>query len=173
MNVPTIDQYVLLELFTKYGPKYKLLAARTQYGYKSGLSTTGEIVKIAHPIQTGPDTETIVLMGPSGAFGCVNRILLWAAICKTGLPINLIQHIKYGHRNTKLRCKDNGAYGPPVKNNVVVSQRYAIRALLFIIYIEDAMQDYRAMNGQTELPQRRSIQTAPHTPTISSNISNP
>ena len=74
-----------------------------------------------------------------------------------------IQHIKQGHRNTTLRCKDNGQYGPLVTNNFGASQGSAIIALLFTIYLYDVMKDYRAMSDNLNLPQRTAIQAAAQT----------
>ena len=70
------------------------MAPSTQYGYKSELSTIVAIIKIEHAIKTGHGNAIMVLMGPSKAFGFVNRQLLWAALYKAGLPIKMIQHIK-------------------------------------------------------------------------------
>ena len=82
---------------------------------------------------------------------------------KKGLPIPIIQHIKQGRQNTKLRRKDNGTYGPPTANNVWVYQGYALSALLFVIYLDDVMQDCQPLNGEAKLPQRKTIQTATRT----------
>jgi len=129
----------------------------TQYGYKSGLSTLDATIKIEHAIQTVPGNTTIVLMDLSKAFGRVNRQTLWAALYKAGLPLIMIDHIRQGHQHTTIRYKDNGTYGPPTTNNVGVSQRSALSALLFIIYLDDVMQDFQAISDQ-QLPQRTRMQ---------------
>ena len=98
------------------------------------------------------------------AFGCVNRKILWTTLYKAGLPIQLIKHIRQGNQNTVLRCKDNRTYGAPIQNNVGVFQGSALSAILFIIYLDDMVQDYQARNDQ-QLPQRTSIQTSPATHT--------
>ena len=142
-----------------------LMTTSTQYGYKSGLSTIGAIIKLEHAIQTGPDSANIVLMGLSKAFGSVNRRILWETLYKTGLPIPTIKHIMHGHQSTTPRCNDNGTYGTPVINNVGVFQGSALSALLFIIYLEDMMQDYQAMRDYLQLPKRMTAQAAPTTHT--------
>ena len=142
-----------------------LLTPSTQYGYKSGLSTIDAIIKFEHEIKTGTSNLTLVLMDLSKAFDCANRTLLWNAIYKKGLPIPMIQHIRQGHQNTTLRRKDNGEYGLPVKNNVGVFQGSALSALLFIIYLDEVIQDYQALNDEAKLPQRHTIQTAAQTHT--------
>ena len=119
------------------------------------------IVKVEHAIQHGPDSTTRTLMDLTKAFDCVNRQLLWTTLYKTGIPVATIKHIKQGHQNTKLRCKDNGKYGNAVINNVGVFQGSSLSALLFIIYLEDMMQHYQSMNDKQQLPQRSTIQINP------------
>ena len=131
-----------------------LLTSSTKYGYKPGVSTIDAIIRIEHAIQTGPNNLEIAIMDLAKAFGCVNRRLLWATLYKKGIPITTINHIKQGHLNTTIRCKDNGKYGIPVKYNIGVFQWSALSALLFIIYLGDVMHDYQAMSDQQHLPQR-------------------
>ena len=85
------------------------------------------------------------------------------SLYKLGPPGTMIKHIRQGHQNTILRCKDGGQYGHQVKNNVGVFQRSAPSALLFIIYLEDMTQDYTALNDRSQLCQRRQKQIAPET----------
>ena len=42
--------------------------------------------------------------------------------------------------------KQKGTYGTPGNNNIGVFRGSAISALLFIIYLDDMMEDYEALN---------------------------
>jgi len=106
----------------------------------------GEIQKIEHFIQESDKGPQILLMGPSKAFDTINRTQLWTTLYKKGLPLEMITMIRQGHQNTTLYAKHQGAYGKQVTNNVGVFQRSEISALLFIIYLEAMVEDYRAMN---------------------------
>ena len=130
----------------------------TQFGYKSGLSTIDAIIKLEQSIREGIENMAIILMDIAKAFGDVNRVLLWATLYKCGIPITAIQHIRGGLPKTILRHKENRTYGTPITNNVGVFQGSAISALLFIIYLDDVMQDYQAMNDNAQLPRRPTIQ---------------
>ena len=89
---------------------------------KVGSQPSTQLLKIEQSIRTGPTDTTIVLIDIAKAFDNVNRQLLWTTQYKTGLPHTTIKRIKHGHQNTKLRCNDNGEYGPPIINNVGVFQ---------------------------------------------------
>ena len=118
-----------------------VVTSSTQYGYKSGISTIDAIAKIEHAIQTGPASTTIVPMGLSKSFGCVNRLILWTTLYKLGLPIPVILHMENSYQNTTRRHKNNGVYGPPTPNNVGVFQGSALSATPFVIYLDDVMHD--------------------------------
>ena len=100
-------------------------------------------------------------MGLSKAFGTINRTLLWTTLYKKGLPEEMIRHIRRGHLGTKLAPKYKGRYGKSNTNNIGVFQGSAISALLFIIYLDDMMEDLAALNRRTQLPIR-IIQDRPH-----------
>ena len=133
-----------------------LLTSNNQYGYKQGLSTIDAIIKIEHYIQNSDNQTKILLMDLSKAFDTVNRTQLWTTLYKKGLPIELITHLRRGHQNTKLVAKLNGEYGKPQDNNVGVFQGSAVSALLFIIYLDDMMEDYQALNQKSNLATRKA-----------------
>ena len=56
-------------------------------------------------------------------------------------------------------------YGEESKNNVGVFQGSAISALMFIIYLDDMMEDYEAMNHKAKLTARQQIIRGPNTGT--------
>ena len=58
---------------------------------------------------------------------------------------------------TTLSAKHQGKYGKPEINNVGVFQSSAIIDLLFIIYLEDMMEDYQSLNRQAELPTSKEL----------------
>ena len=100
-------------------------------------------------------------MDISKAFGTINRAKLWTTLYTKGVPGEMIRHIGRGHQGTRLAPKYRGRYGEAKGNNIGVSQRSAISALLFIIYLDDMMEDLAALNRSTKLPMR-IIQDRPH-----------
>ena len=72
----------------------------------------------------------------------------------------MTKRIRRGHIGTRLSPKYKGRYGK-LNGNIGVSQGSAISALLFIIYLDDMMEDMEALNRRTNLPIR-IIQDRPH-----------
>jgi len=68
-------------------------------------------------------------------------------MCKKGAPVEQIPNIRRGRQSTQHVEKHRGQYGEPVKNNVGVSQWSEISAIRFVIYLDDMMEDYAAMNN--------------------------
>ena len=102
-------------------------------------------------------------MDLSRAFDAIDRTILWAAIYKKGIPIEMILHIRRGRQKTKPTTKTHGQYGETMCNNVGLFQGSAISALLFIIYCGDVMEDYAALTPQTPIHMRRTQSRAPET----------
>ena len=75
---------------------------------------------------------------------------------RKGLPKTTIRHIWRGHPNTKLMEKERNEYGPVVQNAVGSLQWSEISTLLFIIYLDDLMNDYKSLNDNKEIPRRHS-----------------
>ena len=65
---------------------------------------------------------------------------------KKGIQTELINHIRQGRKGTKFAPEYRGKYGEPSENNIGVSQGSAISAILFIIYMDDVMEDNEALN---------------------------
>ena len=107
------------QLLTKRLPKtLRTITSAQQYGYKTSLSTADAIVKLeAHLTNATPETH-IVLMGLAKAFGEVNRTLLRTTLYKKGSPIEMITHIRRGHKNTILAPKLRNKYGKRSENKV-------------------------------------------------------
>jgi len=140
-----------------------LVTSTTQYGYKQSLSTIDAIYKLEQYIQESNTASKILLLDLSKAFDTINRTQLWATLYKKGLPLETIAQIRQGHKNTKLCPKHQGRYGDLQTNNVGVFRGSAISALLFIIYLDDMMQDLQALNHKNELPMRIRTQRQPET----------
>jgi len=83
-----------------------IITTELQTAYKSGRSAL-DILTINKQIKTD-ETKHIITMCLSKAFDSVNWELLWAIIYKKGIPRKLIQRIRMGHGNTKLRPKATG-----------------------------------------------------------------
>ena len=135
-----------------------ILTANNQFGYKEGLSTTDAIQKVEEYINKATPDSHIILMDLSKAFDTINRPLLWTALYKKGIPIEMIKQIWRGHQNTQLMAKTNNQYGPKVINNVGVFQGSAISALLFIIYLDDVMGDYNALNANKQIATKQTYE---------------
>ena len=97
-------------------------------------------------------------MDLSKAFDAVNRTILRTSLYKAGIPIQTILHIRRGHTNTTLQSKYNKQYGGEINNNIGVSQGSAASALLFIIYLQDMMDDFHALNYLHKIPYRETKQ---------------
>ena len=87
-----------------------IITTELQTAYKSGRSTL-EIRSIINKQKKTDETKRIIMIGLSKAFGSVNRALLWAIMYKKGIPCQLIQRIRMGHGNTKLRPQAKGGLG--------------------------------------------------------------
>jgi len=97
-------------------------------------------------------------MGLAKAFDAISRTQLWTTLYKKGIPVENITQIRQGRLKTTLCGKHRGRYGEEQQNNVGVFQGSAISALMFIIYIDDMMEDYNAINHKHQLPTRKTIQ---------------
>ena len=64
----------------------------------------------------------------------------------------MIKHIRRGHIGTRLAPKYKGRYAKLKENNLGVFHGSAISALLFVIYLDDVMEDMGALNRRTNLP---------------------
>ena len=124
-----------------------LLTGTNQYGYKQGLSTIDALYKIENYIQESNKEAQILLMDLPKAFGAINRTQLCTTLYKRTTPRKHHPNTK-GHQQTMLRAKHQGKYGQPQLNNKGVFQGSAISSLLFIIYIDDMVEDYQAINHQ-------------------------
>jgi len=138
-----------------------LITGINQLGYKHGLSTLGAIQKLEEYIRESKKGSQILTMDLSKAFDAINRTLLWTALYKKGIPLENTTQIRQGHKQTMLCAKHQGKYGKAQENNVGVFQGSAISALLFIIYLDDMMEDCQSLNHQNELPTRMTIQRTP------------
>ena len=96
--------------------------------------------------------QKILLMGLPKAFGAINRKLLRATLYKKGIPEELVRRVGRGHQGTRLAPKYRGRYGESKENNIGVFHGSEIRALLFIIYLDDMTEDLAALNRRTKLP---------------------
>ena len=94
------------------------------------------------------------------ACGGVNRTLPRATLYKKGIPLEMITHIRRGRKNTALAPKLKNKYGEPALNNVGVLRGSAINAPRFIIYQDDAMADYYALNREAEIPLKHTEERA-------------
>ena len=70
----------------------------------------------------------------------------------------MILHLRRGHIQTTLQAKYNKTYGEKTENNIGVFQGSAISALLFIIYLQDMMEDFEAINYLGHIPYRTTKQ---------------
>ena len=104
----------------------------------------------------GGNGSKIVLIELAKSPADVNQKLLWETLYKVGILLPLLEHIRNGRQNTRLRCKELAAIGEPVSNNVGVFQGAALSAPLFIIYLEDAMMGNQSLNEKGRLQRRKN-----------------
>jgi len=88
-----------------------IITAQTQYGYKMNVSTIDAIMKIEDYLENLTPNSNILLMDITKAFDAINRTMLWTTLYKKGLPVEMINHIHRGRKNTQLQAKSNGRYG--------------------------------------------------------------
>ena len=100
-------------------------------------------------IKQAGNNAKILIMDLSKAFDTINRTLLWTTLYQKGIPEETIRHIRRRHTVTKLAPKYKGKYGKINENNIGVFQGSSISALLFIIYLDDMMDDLEALNRRT------------------------
>ena len=78
-----------------------------------------------------------------------------------GVPEEMISRIRRGHQGARLAPKSRGRYGESKENNIGVPHGSSISALLFIIYLDDMMDDLAALNRRTKFSMV-IIQDRPH-----------
>ena len=93
-----------------------IIKTELQTAYKGGRSTLDILSIINKQIKTDA-TKHIIMLDISQAFGSVNREIRWAIVYKKGIPRQLIQRIRMGHENTKIRPKPKGNLGKRQDNN--------------------------------------------------------
>ena len=130
----------------------QILTRGNQFDHKEGISTIDTIIKVEQYIANSNHGAEILLMGLTKECDAINRTPLWTTLYKIGIPIDMIKHIRQGHRDTKLAPKYKGHYGAPSSNNIGVFRESAISALLFIIRMEDMMGDNAALNRGSNPP---------------------
>ena len=141
-----------------------LLTETIQYGYKEQSSCVDALRAVDNFLKDNKKGE-LLLMDLTKAFDSINRDLLWTALFRKGLPLELIGMLMEGHRETKLQVKNKGTYGDPVETNIGVFQGAAFSALGFIIYLCDMIDDFQALNDlekvnnvYTQLPTEETRQ---------------
>ena len=107
-----------------------ILTRNNRYGYKEGISTIGAIIKVEQYIEQEERKDKVLLMGPSEAFGTINRAMLWETLYKKGTPGEMIGRIGRGQQGTRMASEYNGGYGESHGNNIGVSRGSPISALL-------------------------------------------
>jgi len=132
------------------------ITAQKQYGYKTNLSTSDAIIKLGAYLESATQDAHIVLMVPTKAVGEVNRTLLRTTLYKKGIPLETIKRIRRGNKDTKLLPKTKNKYGKATLNNTGDLQGSAIGAMLFIIYKDDMVEDYNAINQEAQIPQKHT-----------------
>ena len=135
-----------------------LLTGTTQYEYKQVLCALGAIVKnrTIHPRWSKRKPNT-----PNGHIESFwhnqQNAIMDNLVQERITPRNYHPHKEKGHQETRLCVKHKGEYGEECQNNVGVFQGSAISALMFIIYLDDTMEDFKAMNRKMKLTTRQQI----------------
>ena len=93
-------------------------------------------------------------MDLANAYDTISRTPLWTTLYMKGIPTERTNHIRHGRQGTKLAPEYKGKYREPWGRNIGVFRGSAISAILFIIYMDDMMEDNAALNRRSNLPAR-------------------
>ena len=74
-----------------------ILTRDNQFGYKEGISAIYAIKIEPYIDHSGRDAE-ILLVDISNAIDTINRMLLWTTLRKKGIPTEMTNRTKQGHR---------------------------------------------------------------------------
>ena len=122
-----------------------IITETIQYGYKEQSSCIDALRAVNNFLKEDKNGE-LLLMDLSKAFDTIDRSLLWTALFRKGTPIKLIRILMEGRKETLLRVKNKGTYGPEERTSRGVFQGAAFSALGFIIYLCDMLDDSQALN---------------------------
>ena len=92
-------------------------------------------------------------MGLSEAFDTINRTIIWKTMYKKAIPTDMAKHIRRGQQG-KTTTQIKRKIWRTARENVGVFQGSAISALLFIIYMDDVMEDNASQIRRSNLPTR-------------------
>ena len=132
-----------------------ILLRNRQFGYKESISAIDAIVKVEQYIEHGRRDAVILPMSPTNASDAINRTLLWTTLYKKGIREETINNSRRGHQGARLAPKYKVNYGKTVENNIGVFRGSSIGAILFIIYMGEAMEDSDATQRRLNLPYRK------------------
>ena len=138
------------------------MTSTKQYGYKQGLSTIDAVYKIEQYIQEWAKNTQILLMDLAEAFDTVNRTQLWTALYKKGLPLEISPEFGEDAKTHNYVSSTEGN----MENHAETMSEFPKdpqSARMFIIYLDDMMEDYEALNHRPRLPARHTIHRDPNT----------
>ena len=129
-------------LTNRLSPILNLLTNDNQCAYKAKRSTYDAIYYIKKNFSKNL-IDGHIAFDLSKAFDRIDRNKLWWTLYRKGLPIRLINFIINGHSDNTLSGRHNGNIGKAVNNDKGVFQGSPISALLYIIFADGIMEEYK------------------------------
>jgi hypothetical protein len=133
-----------------------------QCGFRKGRSCTDAIFTVQQIMGKRKENNLplfILFVDYEKAYDNVNRDKLWE-IMENKVPNYLLNKIKSIYRNTKVRIKFNEDLSEPIPTNKGIRQGCGLSPILFYIYINKTVQEFKTMIKKgIKLNNRKYINT--------------
>ena len=136
----------------RISPIMNLLTKDNQCAYKAKRSTADAIYYIKQNLIQNR-IRGHISFDLSKAFDRIDRNKLWWILYEKGVPIKLIEIIIKGHTDNTLAGKLNGELSNEIENDKGVFQGSPISALLYIIFADGIMDEYKNELKQLKIPK--------------------
>ena len=117
-----------------------------QCDFRKGRSCTDAIFTVQQLMEIMKEHNLplfLLFIDYEKAYGNVNRDKLWETM-DSKIPIYLLNKIKFIYRNTKIRIKFNNGVSEPIHINRGVRQGCSLSPVLFNIYINKIIQEFKS-----------------------------
>lgn len=166
-------------LYNRLFPFINSVLSDTQCGFRHGRSTIDMIFTTRQVIEKAIEQNTQLSIGfidISKAFDCVDRRTLFLVLEKVGCPPNTLKIVKCLYEETTSTVRIDGTMAPPFNVQTGVKQGCVLAPLLFLLYIQVAMNNIYQRNVRgveynfrtdTNLFNRRNLKSVSKTETKS------
>jgi len=136
-----------------------------QCDFRKGRSCTDAIFTVQQLMEIMKEHNLplfLLFIDYEKAYGNVNRDKLWETM-DSKIPIYLLNKIKFIYRNTKIRIKFNNGVSEPIHINRGVRQGCSLSPVLFNIYINKIIQEFKTvLKKAIQLNNRKLVNTLLH-----------